>query len=400
MPKLARQYDGNYPEYNISESYYTMGYSYKSTYTGTKSYYKELRNYSNRPRKKAVKKKNIIQFLISCIFLIFVVLYAMPFSFNNITKAMFVPTPYKNISTDLESIIFPTQNYLSNAWFMGQRSFRMSADARQAQMVSIKENVNMPVLQSELMNLMELYPTVDPAVYVWDYETQNYVDINASKIYSTASIIKIPVLIDVFKSIEAGQLSLEDKIPLTEYFRSEGSGSLQFKARNSEYTIDELAEKMITESDNSATNMLMAKVGSMTDVNQAIRDWGIKHTEVQTWLPDLTGNNHTTARDMAQMLYNIDENENFLTAASRNKMLNYMGHVHNNRLIQAGLGEGSVFLHKTGDIGSMLGDAGIVIAPNGKKYIVVILANRPHNAVAGKDFIVHASEIIYNYMVK
>ena len=77
-----------------------------------------------------------------------------------------------------------------------------------------------------------------------------------------------------------------------------------------------------------------------------------------------------------------------------------MGHVHNNRLIHAGLGAGAVFLHKTGDIGTMLGDAGIVIAPNGKKYIVVILANRPHNAIEGKDFIVHASELIYNYMVK
>ena len=81
-------------------------------------------------------------------------------------------------------------------------------------------------------------------------------------------------------------------------------------------------------------------------------------------------------------------------------MLNYMGHVHNNRLLKAGLGEGAVLLHKTGDIGTMLGDAGIVIAPNGKKYIVVILANRPHNAAAGKDFIVQASKIIYNYMVK
>ena len=187
---------------------------------------------------------------------------------------------------------------------------------------------------------------------------------------------------------------------MTEYFRTEGSGSLQFKAANSEYTIDKLAEIMITESDNSATNMLMTKVGSMTDVNQNIRDWGLKNTEVQTWLPDYKGNNHTTAKEMAQMLYNIDENDKFLSDASRNKMLNYMGHVHNNRLIQAGLGAGSVFLHKTGDIGTMLGDAGIVITPTGKKYIVVILANRPHNAVAGKDFIVKASEIIYNYMVK
>ena len=131
------------------------------------------------------------------------------------------------------------------------------------------------------------------------------------KVYATASIIKIPVLIDVFKSIEAGQFSLDDTMLLTEYYRTEGSGSMQFKARNSEYTIDKLAELMITESDNSATNMLISKVGSMTDVNQSIRDWGLKNTTVQTWLPDLTGTNRTTARDMAQMLYNIDENDKF-----------------------------------------------------------------------------------------
>lgn len=72
---------------------------------------------------------------------------------------------------------------------------------------------------------------------------------------------------------------------------------------------------------------------------------------------------------MADMLYNIDENDKFLTEASRTKMLDYMGHVHNNRLIQAGISPDAVFLHKTGDIGSMLGDAGIVIAPNGKNIL-------------------------------
>ena len=332
--------------------------------------------------------------------LVWGLLNALPFSFNNITKAMFIPTPYSEIQADMHDISFPTHNYLSNTWFLGQRGFSYSADAKNAQMTPLHENVKMPVLTQSLMNLMENYKTVKPAVFVWDYDTQNYVDINASEIYATASIIKIPVLIDVFKSIEAGQMSLDDTMPLTEYYRTEGSGSLQFRAHNSEYTIDELANRMITESDNSATNMLMAKVGSMTDVNQSIRDWGLKDTYVQTWLPDLTGTNKTTARDMATMLYNIDENDKFLSPESRAKILNYMGHVHNNRLIHAGLGPGAVFLHKTGDIGKMLGDAGIVIAPNGKKYIVVILANRPHNSIAGKEFIVKASEIIYNYMVR
>ena len=55
-------------------------------------------------------------------------------------------------------------------------------------------------------------------------------------------------------------------------------------------------------------------------------------------------------------------------------------------------------MHKTGDIGKMLGDAGIVYTPNGKKYIVVMLVNRPYNSPEGKDFIVKASSIVYNYM--
>ena len=77
-----------------------------------------------------------------------------------------------------------------------------------------------------------------------------------------------------------------------------------------------------------------------------------------------------------------------------------MSHVKNDRLIPAGLGVGADFMHKTGDIGKMLGDAGIVYAPNGKKYIVVILANRPYNSPKGKEFIIEASRIIYNYLVK
>lgn len=398
MPKLANSHRLSYSHTAEVIDFRHTGINYKryNSQTLRSGTFRDIK----KSKKTKAKKKNIFQFLISLSVLWFALFYAMPYSFKHVTCAMFAPTPYKAVQTDMYDLSFPTYKYLSNTWIFGHRGFGFSTSGKKAQMVPLKENVNMPVLRHELMSLMEEYVVVKPAVYVWDYETGNYVDINASKSYATASIIKIPVLIDVFKSIEAGQFSLSDTIPLTEYYRTEGSGSIQFKARNTEYTIDKLAELMITESDNSATNMLMAKVGSMTDVNQSIRAWGLRNTKVQTWLPDLSGTNRTTAREMAQMLYNIDENDKFLTEESRSRMLNYMGHVHNNRLIQAGLGAGSVFLHKTGDIGTMLGDAGIVIAPNGRKYIVVILANRPHNSVAGKDFIVRASEIIYNYMVK
>lgn len=385
MPKPAQKY--YYPEY--------QSYLYKSQYEQNHSNVTQINKY--RTRKK--KKFNLSRFIVSTLCILVAAIVVIPYSYKNITKNLFNPTPYKNIHTDLSQLAFPANNYLSNNWFMGERYFSFAQENKNS-MLSIKENVKMPVLTNELINLMKQYSTVEPAIYVWDYETENYIDINASKIYSTASIIKIPVLIDLFKSIEMGQVSLEDTMNLTEIYRTEGSGNLQFKAKNSSWSIDELARVMITDSDNSATNMIMSKIGSMTDVNSAIRSWGLKNTEVQTWLPDYNGNNHTTAKEMAQMLYNIDSNDKFLSESSREKILDYMGHVHNDRLIHAGLGAGAKFYHKTGDIGKMLGDAGIVVMPNGKKYIVVILANRPHNSIAGKEFIVKASEIIYNYMVK
>ena len=116
------------------------------------------------------------------------------------------------------------------------------------------------------------------------------------------------------------------------------------------------------------------------------------------YFQSLKGTNKTTAADIAKILYNLD-NPGFLNINSREYIIDYMSHVKNDRLIQAGLGEGALFIHKTGDIGTMLGDAGIVFAPNGKKYIVVILAKRPFNSYQGKDFIVKASKLIYDSIV-
>ena len=390
MPELARrQYDRDL--YRVNQ------YSNNRYYNNYENVH-VVRNHSARTANtKKIARNNLIHRIISVAVISAIGLTILPFGFNKVTKTMFTPTPYKEVKTDYQQILFPTSNYLSNHWFMGSKSLE-AAETKKPEMATLTEGSKLSGLENQLSNLAAMYPSIHPSVYVWDYETGNYVDINADEIFPTASIIKLPVLVELFKSIEKNQLTIYDEMPLTEYYRSEGSGSLQFKAANSTYTIDKLARMMITESDNSATNMLMARLGSMTDINSALREWGLKHTYVQTWLPDLGGTNHSTARDMAQILYNID-NPKFLSNESREKIFDYMGHVHNNRLIAAGLPAGATFLHKTGDIGKMLGDAGIVYAPNGKKYIVVIFANRPHNSPLGKEFIVKASEVIYKNMV-
>lgn len=394
MPKLAQQ------ESRRRYYYYDEVYRLNDFQTG-----RDMRRYQQRvyerPKivpKKKVKKESNLSRIMAVIVMMLLGIFVLPVSFNKITKMMFVQTPLKTVKADYYQLLYPTANYLSNDWFLGRRAFRY-AETKKPLMNNLTEKARMAGLENRIKDLMALYPSINPAVYVWDYDTQAYADINADEIYSAASIIKLPVLVQLFRSIERGQTTIYDEMTLTDYYRAEGSGNLQFRAENSKYSIDTLANVMITDSDNSATNMLMSKIGGMPDVNQGIRDWGLKNTEVQTWLPDLRGTNYTTARDMATILYNID-NPNFLSVSSREKIFDYMAHVKNNRLIQAGINPNAVFLHKTGDIGTMLGDAGIVYAPNGKKYIVVILANRPYNSVLGKDFIVKASEIIYNYMVR
>ena len=135
----------------------------------------------------------------------------------------------------------------------------------------------------------------------------------------------------------------------------------------------------------------------MTAINDDIKSWGLKNTHINNWLPDMNGTNYTTSKDLVTMLYNLD-NEAFLNLDSRADIFDYLGHVKNNRLLAAGIPNDASIAHKTGDIGTMLGDAGIIYSPNGRKYIVAILVKRPYNDYSAKEFIVNASSTIYNYM--
>ncbi len=371
----------------------------------------------SRKKVKAKKKNVFLEFLrliVSISFLSAFAIFVLPTSYNSLIKQVFYPTdlsvktefkntmathnPAYSSDVNLYSIANPTINYLHNDMFNNQLLLTPTIQKTHSEVTTMYQTSEMTSLKNDLVSLMGQYQNIKPALYVWEYDQGMYVDINANEIYPAASIIKLPVLVRMFKSIEANQFTIYDEMKMTEPYRSSGSGNLQYSQAGRSYTMDYLAKIMIQDSDNTSTNMIMSKLGGMDDVNIGLREWGISKTYVRTWLPDLGGTNKTTASDIAKILYNLD-NPGFLNINSREYIIDYMSHVKNDRLIQAGLGEGALFIHKTGDIGSMLGDAGIVFAPNGKKYIVVILAKRPHNSYQGKDFIVKASELIYKAIV-
>jgi len=399
-------------------------YAYKQQIQNAPLHAVPQRRFSTKPlrsqpvRKKAkVKKLNpfieFIRLLCTLTFLSAFAIFVLPTSYNSLVKQVVFPTeiplhtvythnmtsenPASSTAVNLYTIAYPITNYINNDLFNNTYLLAPIVNKVHNEVTTMYQTSEMAPLKNDLLNLMIQYPTIKPSVYVWEFDQGKYVDINSNKLYPAASIIKLPILVRLFKSIEANQFTIYEEMKMTEPYRSSGSGDLQYSQVGKMYSMDYLAKIMIQDSDNTSTNMIMSKLGGMNDINIGLRDWGIASTYVRTWLPDLNGTNKTTALDIAKILYNLD-NPGFLNINSRENIIDYMSHVKNDRLIQAGLPAGALFIHKTGDIGTMLGDAGIVYAQNGKKYIVVILAERPYNSSLGKDFIVKASGLIYKHV--
>lgn len=348
-----------------------------------------------KPIKRLKKKKpSLFSKMFSFSIVMALLFYVFPFSFKNFIADIFPVNTNKALNVDYARLLYPTHSYLYKDLFLGKYIVE-SANYKNHVMVDIQESYERNGLKNKLLELAQDYRKIKPSIYVWEYGGKSFVDINADKPYPAASIIKVPVLIEMFREIESGKFALDDKMVLEDFYRASGSGKLQYSQGGIEHTMDYLARIMIENSDNSSTNMIISKLGGMPEVNKAMNSWGLQTTHINTWLPDMDGTNVTTAREMAKMFYNIDST-NMISSSSKKKMADYLGHVKNNRLLQAALPSDAILLHKTGDIGFMLGDAGIVKTSNGKKYIVVILVRRPYNHHQGKDFIVKASKIIYN----
>ena len=376
-------------DYSVNTDLYTSMFE--------QQYFNDINKAKVRPLKRKKKKNNNFRnFLRVCCLLgiCWIMFSAFSYSFHNFVADVFPVKTKHPLKVDYYKLMFPTHSYLYKDLFLGKYPMK-AVNTSKPIMVNINERYILNGLQNRLLQLAQNYPNITPSVYVWSYDSQGYVDIDADKIYPAASIIKIPVLIEMFRQIERNKFSLEDTMVLEDYYRASGSGKLQYSQGGIAHSMDYLAKIMIENSDNSSTNMIIAKMGGMPYVNREIQKWGIKNTRINNWLPDLDGTNITTARELGKMLYNLDKTD-IVSVESKKHIADYLGHVKNNRLLQAGVPESATLLHKTGDIGYMLGDAGIVKTVGGKKYIVVILAKRPYNNQKGKEFIVEASKLIYN----
>lgn len=98
-------------------------------------------------------------------------------------------------------------------------------------------------------------------LYIKDLSSGETYTYNENKNMYGASLYKIPVAIAVFKEIEKGNISLDQVIEFKEEDSSPGAGSIQNSEFGKNYTIEELLNLLLKESDNVAQNMLIRIIG-------------------------------------------------------------------------------------------------------------------------------------------
>ncbi|MBW4672013.1 MAG: serine hydrolase [Cyanomargarita calcarea GSE-NOS-MK-12-04C] len=252
-------------------------------------------------------------------------------------------------------------------------------------------------LSSQVKRLMSRYSSLSPGMFFVDLQTGEYLDINGEKIFPAASTIKFPIVIALFQEIDAGRIKLNETLVMRRDLVTEGSGTMQYKPAGSKFSLLETATKMMTISDNTATNMIIDRLGGKSKLNPRFRSWGLQNTVIRNLLGDFKGTNTTSAKDLVRLSALISNNK-LLSSKSQSQVLDIMRRCQNKSLLTAGLGKGAVIAHKTGTLGVILGDAGIVQMSTGKRYLAGIMVRRPFGDAGARDFINQVSRLVYGYL--
>lgn len=225
-------------------------------------------------------------------------------------------------------------------------------------------------------------------LYFRDLTGPDSLAINADTRFHAASTMKVPVMIQVFREIDARRLRLNDRLPVNNTFRSiaDGSSYALAPADDSDSSLYErvgqslpvrdLVELMITVSSNLATNILIDRV-SADSVRAALHDIGADSVTVLRGVEDGVAyragmNNTTTARGLGIVMAAIADGR-AASAVSCGEMVRILQRQRFNTAIPAGLPRGTAVAHKTGWLTGTHHDAGIVYWRGRPRYVLVVL---------------------------
>lgn len=230
-------------------------------------------------------------------------------------------------------------------------------------------------------------------IAVLHIESGEKTELNGDQFYPMASVFKIPVLATLFHQWRQGRLRLDDRRTLKEEFKSPGSGILPFFEAGVTPTIVDLATLMIIISDNTATDMLVERVGGPLAVEAFMHEIGLNEIYLKMdckallshmlppgdytpeerekiWLEmdypkdslvfaRTPENNISTPRAMTELVKRIF-NAEIVDREASDQMLAILLKQQLNARLPRFLPPGTKFAHKTGTIGGTRNDSGII----------------------------------------
>jgi beta-lactamase class A len=224
---------------------------------------------------------------------------------------------------------------------------------------------------------------------------------NPDDLFPAASLIKVPIMISAFYKMKEGQLALDERIAISRRNRVGGSGSLKWQPDGAKYTVRELLVHMINESDNTATKMVLDRIG-LGYVQQQFPRMGLLYTGIYEDGMSIKGGrvaheNYTTAREMSMLMEKIYRGE-AVDKESSELMLEILKKPKAvaSRL-QKGMPSDWEIGHKTGLLRQACHDSALFFTPNGD-YQMTVLTGDNRTYSQAKDFITKLAHVTFaNY---
>jgi beta-lactamase class A len=224
------------------------------------------------------------------------------------------------------------------------------------------------------------------AIAVRDLKTGESYSLMGDTAMPTASLIKFPLLIELYLQAAEGKLKLADMVTLREKDKVPGSGILTYHfSEGATFSLRDAARLMIAYSDNTATNLILDKIG-IDSTNKRLAGWGLPETRInaKVYLASKTSINperskkyglgSTTANETVRLLEKVYKGE-VVSPKVCDEMLEHLKNCTFKETFRRFLPTGTVVAHKTGAVSNVRTDAGILYLKSGPVALCVLTAD-------------------------
>ncbi|MBO1004661.1 serine hydrolase [Pseudogracilibacillus auburnensis] len=209
------------------------------------------------------------------------------------------------------------------------------------------------------------------AIVVEDLDKQDSLSINGKHQYYAASIIKLPIMATAFSMADQGLLCLSEKIKLKKVDVVGGAGVLQHLSIGLELTFYDLLMLMIIQSDNTATNMVIDRLGKK-QIQATMSQIGMLHSsfynKLMTVPVQLEGRNMITAHDVSTFYRTVVEGkfssqyacEQMIDLLKRQQIQHLTAYFPDIPIKHIGQQPEWTFASKTGSVENLYHDTGVL----------------------------------------